>query len=152
MRRMSHEEIIDFIGSYTWGTLIGVEPDGRPYAVELSYGFDKAFIYCGSRPGGRMARCIDANRQVAFKICDSDRSYASYTAVIVEGAAERLTGRADIRASVRCIARQRGLSEQAFDGIVDRVVGNPGANSLRIPVATASGVTTRPKGDWAQRA
>lgn len=152
MRQMSHEEIIDFVGYYTWGTLIGVEPDGRPYAVELSYGFDGAFLYCGSRPGGRMARCIAANPRIAFKICESDRSYASYTAVIVEGAAERLTGRADILASVRCIARQRGLNERAFDGIVDRVAGNPGANSLRIPVATVSGVTTRAKGSGAPRA
>ena len=42
MRHMTREEIIEFIKHYTWGTLIGVEPDGRPYAVELSYGFDGA--------------------------------------------------------------------------------------------------------------
>ncbi len=40
MRHMTREEIIDFIKYYTWGTLIGVEPGGSPYAVELSYGFD----------------------------------------------------------------------------------------------------------------
>lgn len=143
MRHMRYEEVIDFIKYYTWGTLIGIEPDGKPYAVELSYGFDGAYIYCGSRPDGRMARCIHGNRQVAFKICDSDRSYGSYTAVIVEAAAERLTSRADILASVRSIARQRGLSERAFDGVVDHVADNPAGNSLRIPVATVSGVTTR---------
>jgi nitroimidazol reductase NimA-like FMN-containing flavoprotein (pyridoxamine 5'-phosphate oxidase superfamily) len=143
MRNMSPDEIIDFIKYYTWGTLIGVEPDGRPYAVELSYGFDGTYIYCGSRPGGRMARCLKQNQQVAFKICESDRSYSSYTAVIIEATAERLTSRADILASVRSIARQRGLNEKAFDGVVDHVAGNPGSNSLRIPVTNISGVTTR---------
>ncbi len=142
MRHMTREEIIDFIKHYTWGTLIGVEPDGRPYAVELSYGFDGTCIHCGSRPGGRMARCIKNNRQVAFKICDSDRSYSRYTAAIIEATAERLTSRADILNSVRCIARQRGLNEKAFDGVVDHVVGNPECNSLRIPIADISGVTT----------
>ena len=143
MRPITREEILEFIKYYTWGTLIGVEPDGRPYAVELSYGFDGTYIYCGSRPGGRMARCIQNNRGVAFKICESDRSYSSYTAVIIEATAERLTTRADILSSVRSIARQRGLNEKAFDGIVDHVAGNPGSNSLRIPITTISGVTTR---------
>ena len=143
MRHMSLDEIIEFIKHYTWGTLIGIEPDGKPYAVELSYGFDGTYIYCGSRPGGRMARCIKNNQQAAFKICESDRSYSRYTAVIVEAKAERLTGRADILASVRCIARQRGLNERAFDGVVDHVAGNAESNSLRIPVTTVSGVATR---------
>jgi nitroimidazol reductase NimA-like FMN-containing flavoprotein (pyridoxamine 5'-phosphate oxidase superfamily) len=142
MRHMTREEIIDFIKYYTWGTLIGVEPDGSPYAVELSYGFDGTYIYCGSRPGGRMARCIHGNQKVAFKICDSDRSYARYTAVIVEAPAEQLTSRSDILASVRSIARQRGLNEKAFDGVVDHVADNPESNSLRIPITTISGVTT----------
>jgi len=140
---MRREEIIEFIKYYTWGTLIGVEPDGRPYAVEISYGFDGDCIYCGSRPGGRMARCILKNRQVAFKICDSDRSYGSYTAVIIEAQAERLTTRHDILTSVRFIARQRGLNERAYDGVVDHVAGNPQSNSLRIPLTAISGVTTR---------
>jgi nitroimidazol reductase NimA-like FMN-containing flavoprotein (pyridoxamine 5'-phosphate oxidase superfamily) len=143
MRQMTREEIIEFIKYYTWGTLIGVEPGSKPYAVELSYGFDGTCIYCGSRPGGRMARCIKNNQQVAFKICDSDRNYARYTAVIVEAVAERLTTHYDILSSVRCIARQRGLNEKAFDQVVSVVVGNLESNSLRIPLTTISGVTTR---------
>jgi len=142
MRHMTREEIIDFIKYYTWGTLIGVEPDGSPYAVELSYGFDGTYIYCGSRPGGRMARCIKNNRKIAFKICDTDRSYARYTAVIVEAVADRLTSHYDILSSVRCIARQRGLNEKAFDQVVSVVVGNLDSNSLRIPLTGISGVTT----------
>jgi nitroimidazol reductase NimA-like FMN-containing flavoprotein (pyridoxamine 5'-phosphate oxidase superfamily) len=138
MRDMTHTEIIDFIRYFTWGTLIGVEND-RPYAVELSYGFDGDYIYCGSMPGGRMARCIQDNRNVAFKICECDWSYARYRAVIVEGRSERMTSRDDIMYAVTQIARQRKLSDNAFAAVVDRLVDNPQSNSLRIPVATIGG-------------
>jgi nitroimidazol reductase NimA-like FMN-containing flavoprotein (pyridoxamine 5'-phosphate oxidase superfamily) len=139
---MTREEIIEFLKYYTWGTLIGVEPGGNPYAVELSYGFDGQYIYCGSRPGGRMARCIRGNPQAAFKVCDSDRTYARYTAVIIEGQAERLTDYDGILKSVRHIARQRGFNEKAFDRVADRVASDPEGNSLRIPLTRISGVTT----------
>jgi len=141
MRDMTPDEIMRFIKYYTWGTLIGVEGN-KPYAVEISYGTDGAYIYCGSRPGGRMAKCILHNPNVAFKICDSDRSYSRWNAVIIEAEAERLTKREDILHSVRCIARQRGLHERAFDGVVERVVHHGESNSLRIPIKVVSGVTS----------
>jgi nitroimidazol reductase NimA-like FMN-containing flavoprotein (pyridoxamine 5'-phosphate oxidase superfamily) len=141
MRDMTQKEIMEFIKYYTWGTLIAVEGD-KPYAVEISYGTDGEYIYCGSRPGGRMAQCIQANQNVAFKICDSDRSYSRWKAVIIEAKAERLTSRDDILRSVRHIARQRGFNERAYDGVVDRVVNDPEGNSLRIPIKVVSGVTT----------
>jgi len=138
MRDMSHAEIIDFIRYFTWGTLIGVEGD-RPYAVELSYGFDGTYIYCGSMPGGRMARCVQGNANVVFKICECDWSYSRYRAVIVEGRAERMTSREDIMCAVAMIARQRKLPDTAFAGVVGRLVDNPESNSLRIAVETVGG-------------
>ena len=57
MRAMTEKEIRSFIAEWTWGTLIAVE-GSRPYAVELSYGSDADYIYCGSMPGGRMAQCV----------------------------------------------------------------------------------------------
>ncbi len=140
MRDMTTEEIMEFINYWTWGTLIGVEEGGIPYAVELSYGTDGNYIYCGSKPSGRMARCVLSNRNVAFKICDSDRSYAQWRAVIIEGQAERLTAYDDILHAVRCIAKQRGLDEHAFDSIAKRVADNPQSNSLRIKIAKVGGV------------
>jgi len=138
MRDMTHTEIIDFIRYFTWGTLIGVEGNS-PYAVELSYGFDGTFIYCGSMPGGRMARCIRSNDNVAFKICECDWSYSRYRAVIVEGRAERMTSRNDIMKAVTEIARQRKLPDHAFAGVVGRLADNPESNSLRISIATVGG-------------
>ncbi len=139
MRNMTKSEIMDFIKFWTWGTLIAVE-DHHPYAVELSYGTDGLFIYCGSRPGGRMARCILKNPNVAFKICDSDRSYSRWRAVLIEGKAERLTSYEDILYAVRCIARQRGLDERAFDAIAEKVFLHPESNSLRISLQKISGI------------
>ncbi len=141
MRDMTEQEMRSFIREWTWGTLIGVEGN-KPYAVELSYGTDGNYIYCGSMPGGRMARCIRANPNVAFKICDSDRSYNRWRAVIIEGRAERLTEFADILYSVRCIARQRGLPETAFDRIAHRVAHDPESNSIRLPIKVFGGRTS----------
>jgi nitroimidazol reductase NimA-like FMN-containing flavoprotein (pyridoxamine 5'-phosphate oxidase superfamily) len=138
MRDMTRVEMLDFIGYYTWGTLIGVEGD-KPYAVELSYGYDGEYIYCGSMPGGRMARCVRNNSQVVFKICECDWDYARFRAVIIEGRAERMTSREDIMHTVIRIARQRKLPDHAFAGVVDRLVDNPESNSLRIPVTTIGG-------------
>jgi nitroimidazol reductase NimA-like FMN-containing flavoprotein (pyridoxamine 5'-phosphate oxidase superfamily) len=135
---MTHNEIMDFISSWTWGTLIGVEQD-RPYAVELSYGTDGDYLYCGSMPGGRMARCVRSNPRVAFKICECGWNYSRYRAVLIEGRADLLTEVEDIRYAVRRIAAQAGLNEHAFDGIVHRVASHPVSNSVRIPLACVSG-------------
>lgn len=142
MRDMTEQEIRNFIREWTWGTLIGVEGN-KPYAVELSYGTDGEYIYCGSMPGGRMARCIIANPHVVFKICDSDRSYSRWRAVIIEGTAERLTDYADILYSVRCIAQQRGLPENTFDHIARRVANDPQSNSIRLPIKVFGGRISR---------
>ncbi len=138
MRDMSNKEIMDFIRQWTWGTLIAVDGN-KPYAVELSYGTDGDFIYCGSMPGGRMARCIKKNPNVAFKICDSDVTYSSWRAVIIEAETELLTEYGDILYSVRMIAKQRGFPENAFDNIAKKIAGRPDINSLRIPIKEVGG-------------
>lgn len=138
MRDMTEKEIREFISEWTWGTLIGVDGD-KPYAIEVSYGSDGEYIHCGSMPGGRMARCVAINSKVAFKICDADWSYSKWRAVIIEGVAEQLTRYEDILYSVRCIARQRGLPENAFDSIARRVADDPQRNSIRIPIKVFGG-------------
>jgi nitroimidazol reductase NimA-like FMN-containing flavoprotein (pyridoxamine 5'-phosphate oxidase superfamily) len=139
MRDMAREEIIDFIKGWGWGTLIGVEGD-QPYAVEVSYGTDENYIYCGSKPGGRMAKCLHTNARVVFKICDSHPRAHHYTAVTIEGKAEHLQGFENIRAGARLVAQQAGLSETALDGIAQNISGHPECNFIRIPLKTMSGV------------
>ena len=139
MRDMTKDEIMKFIKTWTWGTLIGIEGD-KPYAIELSYGTDGKYIYCGSKPGGRMAHCIMNNPNAVFKICECGWDYAKYKAVIVEGKAERLTDYAEILLSVRCIAKQRKLNKHTFDNIAQNVAENPESNSIRIEIKNIGGV------------
>jgi len=139
MNKMSKEEIVTFIKNSAWGTLIGVEGN-KPYAVEVSYGTDGTYLYCGSMPGGRMARCIQSNPNVVFKICASDRNAESFKAVIIEGKAERLTAYEDIRHSLSNVARHSGLDEHALDPIAKRHCQNPGNNFIRIPIKVLDGI------------
>ena len=138
MSTMTKKEIFDFINTSAWGTLIGVEGD-KPYAVEVSYGTDGKYIYCGSKPGGRMARCLHANSTVVFKICESDRNAEKFRAVIIEGKAERLTEFDDILHSLRHVARQVELDENALDAIAGRGAKNPKSNFIRIPIKVVGG-------------
>jgi hypothetical protein len=138
LKDMSRKEIVSFIKDWTWGTLIAVEGN-NPYAVEVSYGTDGKYIYCGTRPGGRMWKCIGDNPNVVFKICDSDRSCNRWHAVLVEGIAQRLTSREDILFSCRCIASQMGLQKESFDRIAGHVALDPRSNSLKIPLTDISG-------------
>jgi len=146
MSTMTKEEIVEFIKSWAWGTLIGVEGD-KPYAVEVSYGTDGEYIYCGSKPGGRMARCLRANNNVVFKICRSDRNAERFKAVSIEGKAERLTDYDDVLHALRSVARQVALEEKALDSIAKRNYQHPESNFIRIPI-TAVGGTKREGGKF----
>ena len=139
MNKMTKAEIVTFIKSCAWGTLIGVEGD-KPYAVEVSYGTDGDYLYCGSMPGGRMARCLQSNPNVVFKICTSDRNAETFKAVIIEGKAERLTAYEDILHSLSNVARHSGLDEHALDPIAKRHCQNPGSNFIRIPLRVVNGI------------
>ncbi len=144
MREMTEKEIRDFIAEWKWGTILAVEGN-KPYAVEVSYASDDEYIYCGSRPGGRMARCIKTNPNAAFKICDSDPDHRKWRAAIVEGVAERLTKREDILHFVRLLAKKMGRPENSLDVLADRIASNPEeSNSIRIPIKVMSGRTNWP--------
>jgi nitroimidazol reductase NimA-like FMN-containing flavoprotein (pyridoxamine 5'-phosphate oxidase superfamily) len=139
MKDMTEKEIRDFVEEWTWGTLIGVDGD-KPYAIEVTYASDGDYIHCGSMPGGRMARCIKKNPNVVFKICNADKSYRSWKAVIVEGKAERLTKKEDILASIRIIAKKMRMKEKQLDPLAERIASDPEtANSIKIPIKVIGG-------------
>ena len=144
MREMTEKEIQDFIVEWRWGTILAVE-DNKPYAVEVAYASDDNYLYCGSRPGGRMAKSIKSNPNAAFKICDSDPEHKKWRAVIVEGVAERMTAKEDVLYFVRLLAKKMGRPEKAFDGFAEKIASNPEeSNSIRIPLKVMSGVTNWP--------
>ena len=131
MGTMTRREAVAFIKSWAWGTLIGVEGN-KPYAVEVSYGTDGNYIYCGSKPGGRMAKCISNNKNVVFKICKSDHKAEKFKAVIIEGEAERLTSYEAVLHCLRSVAKQSGLKEGLLDPIAKRHYENPALDQTSI--------------------
>ena len=144
MREMTEKEIRDFTAEWRWGTILAVE-DNKPYAVEVSYASDDNYLYCGSRPGGRMAKSIKSNPNAAFKICDSDPEHKKWRAVIIEGIAERMTAKEDVLYFVRLLAKKMGRPENAFDSFAEKIASNPEeSNSIRIPLKVMSGVTNWP--------
>jgi len=141
MREMTEKEIRNFIAEWRWGTIIAVE-ENKPYAIEVAYASDDDYLYCGSRPGGRMAKCIKSNPKIAFKICDSDPEHKKWRAVIIEGVAERLTDKKDILYFVRLLAKKMGRPENAFDALADKIAENiEESNSIRIPLKILGGRT-----------
>lgn len=146
MQTMSDEEIRIFIEEWTWGTIIAVNGD-EPFAIEVSYGSDGKNIYCGSRPGGIMAKCIKANPNIIFKICDADKHYPAWRAVSVFGKVERLTNREDILYGMRTIgkrvlytAKKTTRSEEEFEKIGEMLASNPeSSTAIRIPIEKFSG-------------
>lgn len=146
MKIMSEKEIRNFIEEWTWGTIIAVDGD-KPYAIEVSYGSDGKHVYCGSRPDGIMARCIKANPNVIFKICDADKFYPSWRAVSIIAKTERLTKREDILYGMRTIAKRviytakkTKRSEKDFEKIGEMMAANPETSSaIRIPIEDFSG-------------
>jgi len=109
MGKMTKQEAVEFIKSWAWGTLIGVEGN-KP----------GEYIYCGSKPGGRMAKCLKENNNVVFKICKSDRKAETFKAVIIEGKAERLTRYEEVLYGLRSVAKQVDLDENLLDPIAKR--------------------------------
>ena len=146
MKKMTEEEIRDFIGEWTWGTIIAVDGD-KPYAIEVSYGSDGKHMYFGSRPNGKMAKCIKKNQNIIFKLCDAGKFYATWRAVSVFGKVERLTKREDILYGVKLIAKKviqttkdTSITEEQFEAIGEKLAANPEKGGpLRIAIENFSG-------------
>jgi nitroimidazol reductase NimA-like FMN-containing flavoprotein (pyridoxamine 5'-phosphate oxidase superfamily) len=96
-----------------------------------------------------MSKCIKANPNVIFKICDADKHYPTWRAVSVFGKAERLTNREDILYGMRTIAKRvihtakkTTRSEGEFEKIGEMLASNPEASTaVRIPIDNFSGRT-----------
>ena len=146
MKKMTEEEIRDFIGEWTWGTIIAVDGD-KPYAIEVSYGSDGKHMYFGSRPNGKMAKCIKINQNIIFKLCDAGKFYATWRAVSVFGKVERLMKREDILYGMKLIAKKvihdtkdTSITEEQFEAIGEMLAANPEKGGpLRIAIENFSG-------------
>ena len=138
MRSMSEREIKMFLKEWNWGTLIAIEGD-RPYAIELSYATDETHIYCGSMPGGRMARCIKDNTNVVFKICDCPRDTSRFRAVIVEGPVKKLTQKDEIVKGLRVLYKKLGISESRIEPRSAQLTASNESSFYRIAIKELGG-------------
>jgi len=135
---MSENEIRKFLDEWTWGTLFAIDND-KPYAIELSYATDGEFIYCGSMPGGRMARCIKDNANVAFKICDSSKDTSRFRAVIVEGQVRKLTRKDEIVKGLRVLYKKLGLPESRIEPRAAQLTASKESSFYRIAIKELGG-------------
>ena len=146
MKTLSDEEARDFIEEWTWGTIIAVDGD-KPYAIEVSYGSDGKHIYCGSRPDGIMSRCVKANPNVIFKICDADKHYPAWRAGclrVLRWCCQRsrpiLYGMKTIAKRVIYTAKKTTRNEKDFEKIGEMLAANPETSSAyRVPIENISG-------------
>ena len=139
MRSMSEREIKMFLKEWNWGTLIAIEGD-RPYAIELSYATDETHIYCGSMPGGRMARCIQDNSNVVFKICDSAQDGSRFRAVIAEGKVKKLTQKDEIIRGLRVLYKKLGFPEARIEPRAKELIAKlPESSFYRIEIKQLGG-------------
>jgi len=135
---MSEKEIRKFLDEWTWGTLIAIDND-KPYAIELSYATDGEFIYCGSMPGGRMARCIQDNANVIFKVCDCSKDTSRFRAVIVEGQVKKLTQKDDILKGLRVLYEKLGLPESRIESRAAQLTASRESSFYRIAIKELGG-------------
>lgn len=138
MKNMSEKEIRKFLDEWTWGTLIAIDND-KPYAIELSYATDGEFIYCGSMPGGRMARCIQDNANVIFKVCDCSKDTSRFRAVIVEGQVKKLTQKDDILMGLRVLYKKLGLPESRIEPRAAQLTASRESSFYRIAIKELGG-------------
>jgi len=138
MRTMPEKEIKKFLEDWTWGTLIAVDGD-RPYAIELSYATDGEYIYCGSMPGGRMARCIKDNARAVFKVCDSTKDPSRFRAVIVEGPVKKLTEKDEIVRGLRVLYNKLGMPESRIEPRAAQLTASRESSFYRIAMQELGG-------------
>ena len=138
MKTMPEKEIRKFLDEWTWGTLIAIEGD-RPYAIELSYAVDEKFVYCGSMPGGRMARCVKDNTNVIFKVCDSARDASRFRAVIVEGQVKKLIEKDEIVKGLRVLYKKLGLPESRIEPRSNQLIASKVSSFYRIAIKELGG-------------
>ena len=141
MHRLTEDEIKKLMDEIMWGTIIAVDKDGQPYAVETSFAADDKFLYTGTQCGGRMNRCIEKNKRVTFKICESTNDTRRYRAAIVESEATILKDVDEIRDCLRIIITKINWSLAGLDAKAERIAAGKGSLSLyRIPLQKLGGV------------
>jgi nitroimidazol reductase NimA-like FMN-containing flavoprotein (pyridoxamine 5'-phosphate oxidase superfamily) len=88
-----------------------------------------------------MNRCIEKNKRVTFKICESTNDTRRYRAAIVESEATILKDVDEIRDCLRIIITKINWSLAGLDAKAERIAAGKGSLSLyRLPLQKLGGV------------
>ena len=141
MRNLTEKEIRKLMDEIMWGTIISVDENGQPYAVETSFAVDDKFLYTGTQRGGRMNRCIEKYKKATFKICDSTLDTRRYRAAIVESEARILKDIDEIKYCLEIIIKKIGWPMAGIDSKAERIAAGRGSLSLyRLTLENLGGV------------
>lgn len=88
MRNLTTEEKDQLLAEVTWGTLCCTQPDGTPYATEMTYLYQGTEVLCLSKSNGLTGQCIEHSPRVCFKVCEASRLSRQFRAVSLFGSAQ----------------------------------------------------------------
>lgn len=108
-QQLTHAECIDILKNNTSGVLAVCGDDGYPYAVPLSYVYDKGALYFHCAKTGHKLDAIKACHKVSFCVIDQDHvvpeNYTThFRSVIIFGRAEILEQEDEIRSAIESLA------------------------------------------------
>ena len=144
MRKTNEQEAKDLLKEFSWGTLCSVTPEGNPYAIEFSYFTENDKIYAIINPRGQTSKNIKVNKNICFKICDTDKNNKKYRAISCFGTAKFSSPNTQekIVDAWKKLGIALGKTETGFKGVWNRF--SPSEKPLpllEITIENISGVT-----------
>lgn len=130
-RELSEESARQLLEKCLYGVLATVTPDGQPYGVPISYGYDghRIVVHCAKGVGQKLEN-IAAEPRVSFTVVDNVETLpgkfsTTYESAIVVGCARVLEGREEKKAALRLLIDKYSADFQErgakyIEGAVDK--------------------------------
>lgn len=150
MFKLTQDDIKALIERHTWGTIVTVNDDGTPYAIECTFFLINGDICSLINPHGTTARNIARDNRVLFKVCESDALSRQYQAASYYGKAEYVQDK-DVLSNAWDVLEQRLNLEPGTYGVHKAKFVDPTKKSplfrLKIEKITGRGNWGNKKGD-----
>lgn len=103
-RAASSDEAHEILARNFWGVLSTIGPDGQPYAVPVTYGFDGAFHVV--LRDGRKLENIRANPYVCITVVEVDPLARTWRSVVASGPVELVESSDDVTRAIEALRAQ----------------------------------------------
>lgn len=134
-RAATDDEARQIVARNFWGVLSTVGPDGRPYAVPITYGFDGAF-YAVLRDGRKLEN-IRANPHVCITVAEVDALAKAWRSVVASGRAALVESKDDMTRAIE-VLRAQYPGTPTRSGGTDALAAS-GARVMRLVPETLTG-------------